>query len=158
MNIDNVKAFGPVGTNLMLKDCEPQLLKIIACQHHSTPNSDSKLEYHRATDGKLLVILEVGNDQADKVELCDVIDAKDWLPGFLGWLMPKRVGHNCDLPNEILSAARQLIEKHSAKSDPTPICRNWLPGTDDSMGKICFALNRKDGESAITMAATYMRQ
>ena len=156
MNTAHIKAFGPDLGNQTPSYNDTTLLRLVVCAHESHPNDANHLLYLRDTDGKLMVSVLVESERVASVELHDVLEAKDWLPSFLGWLMPKRVGHNCDLPTEILSTARQLIENLSTSGHQPPISRNWLPGTDDSLaGRVSFELSRRYPESRITMTATY---
>jgi hypothetical protein len=64
--------------------------------------------------------------------------------------MPRRIGQNLELSGEILDNAKQILS-----NKPTDLTCNWLPGTDDSMGKVSLQLSKDGDDPAIKMKSNY---
>ncbi len=156
MNGNSPRAFGPESTVRTLANIERELLRLGDCSAHATPHSQSTLDYHRDSDGRLIVRIQIENNQVTSIDLFNMLEVAnaDWLLSFLGWLMPERVGHNLHLRNNILSSAKQLNSDATAGNKDIHIDSNWHP-ENDSMGKVLFNLSRETIEAPIKMSIKY---
>ena len=160
MNLQDVIPFGPKNQSATMSDHEPALRTLANCSSPSTPHSQNSVQYCSDSDGRLVVTLTVLGDHVVSVELYDVLSFDPtWRLRFLGWLMPRRIGHNLALEEELRLRAEDLVRSEDNLNGLTQSKCCWLAGSSENCcehgGEVVFEFSRIGSSAIVVIKATH---